>query len=210
MMNALSRLFLCGGVVAVVACGLGLTQSQRLKQLGAEMTRLPAPTQFPQQRVEPRPEDDLEGRLIRVLARNKFKLRVVRQLITGRLALRDAADHLRDLDEELPWCSPMPLATLFPNCSPLERYCRHLIELVRSELEDRQADREEVVARLEKELQSLRDGGLFNQTMPITRPPNPVSWLMPKGLNGQGETRSDQLSCLGPEEQGHKSAPCKI
>jgi hypothetical protein len=157
--NALVRFSICVSVVAATVCGLGFLQPQSFKQLRREVTRLPdLPAVLKPSRP---PEDTTKTNLTRVLARVEVKRILVAELIARRLTLAEAADRLRELDEAIPLPTGEILRALYPNCCQAEVYCRSLINLVESELVERPALSEATVARLEVELQALRESGRF-------------------------------------------------
>ena len=101
-------------------------------------------------------DDSLEGRLADAFRRSERRQALARELLAGRLTLREAAARSRALAEADPDFRWYVFRQTYAGASDAERHCRHMIAAVAEALRDRPAEAAEVVARLEAELQEHR------------------------------------------------------
>jgi hypothetical protein len=98
-------------------------------------------------------EARLERQLQAVRKRTEAKWQVVRQLLAGRLTLREAAARFGALNDEPADCPCRD--DHFPGATRGERLCRQVIAWVREEAREGQAEAAEAAACLEAELEAL-------------------------------------------------------
>jgi hypothetical protein len=103
----------------------------------------------------------LERRLARVAGRNQARRQIALDLIARRLTLLRAAGRFRDFDEGNPDFNRKRFRDLYEGATDVERYCRRVIEAVGHEVVAKPDAPQDLVRRLEAELQGrLRSGTL--------------------------------------------------
>ena len=100
----------------------------------------------------------LEGRLRATKSRRAHKVQVLNEVRAGHMTLWEAAQVFRDLHADDKDGLTL-VRCMHPGCSDEELFCRWVIRFARSEEDDH--ERGAVVVRLEQELESYRERGLF-------------------------------------------------
>jgi hypothetical protein len=118
----------------------------------------------------------LEAQLRTVISRTAHKRQILNQVRAGQMTLWKAAEAFRDLHANDP-TGVDQMRWMHPGCGDKELFCRWVINYARNQ--DDEGKWEPVLARLEQELESYRERGLFgapeerragNAVMPAGRP----------------------------------------
>jgi hypothetical protein len=104
------------------------------------------------------PDLVLEARLRATICRTAHKMQTLNEVRAGQLTLWEAAEVFRDLHAN-DQTGLDQVRSMHPGCGDKELFCRWVIIFARSE--DDGNEWEPVVARLEQELESYRERGLF-------------------------------------------------
>jgi hypothetical protein len=159
-MSGEKRISIMAGAAVVLACfGFTFLEKRGLAEPEADLSRNP---EFQREY----PEESSRAALLTiqreiVKQRIDFSRRVARELIDQRLALREAANQLQNLDQS---CAPVfrdfyqfAFRQMYPGRSEGERYCRRALALVENELALDPAKCNEVIRRLNQEVRSNFD-----------------------------------------------------
>jgi hypothetical protein len=106
-------------------------------------------------------QERLTERMAEMRQRIAARLQVREGVLAGRITLREAAARFRALQRQSPHAARATeqMETRYPNQSEGERFCREVIEYIRTFL-DKTSPTARVLARLEKELEErLRNDG---------------------------------------------------
>src|SRR5262249_33796987 len=104
--------------------------------------------------------DELEDQLADAVRRSEATEAAVKEVIAGRLTLREAAARFRALAKENPDFQWETFRRTYPGASDEERHCRQVIDAAQKALGYEPDEAAEVVTRLEAELREHleRDG----------------------------------------------------
>ncbi len=105
---------------------------------------------------------ELEEERVRTLRRVQARRDVVAAVITGRMTLPEAAGAFRELNRGTPSSFWAAFPHTYPGDSDEERHCRQVIGYVRTELEEYPGGENEVLRRLEAELQAHLERGTLH------------------------------------------------
>ena len=158
-MNALLRLFLCAGAMAIAFFVLEFARPGWIQSLEPELRRLPEATS----RIGGKDESarQLEEKSQIVLARIKLKGQIIEDLCARRLSLLEAASRFRNLDKILPESFPGHFARYYDCDSDEECYCLRVIVATQAQLESLNKPHVTLVAGLRAELRErLNEGTL--------------------------------------------------
>ncbi len=104
-------------------------------------------------------EERLEATRTALLARIESQRGIARRVVSGEIALLDAATYFRDLDRAWPNFNRAAFRFHYPGRSDAERYCRRVILTATSEVRDRSAKVARQLAQLEAELEQRLHAG---------------------------------------------------
>jgi hypothetical protein len=104
------------------------------------------------------PDPVLEARLRTTISRTAHQIQILNQVRAGQMTLWEAAEAFRDLHANDPTGLDQ-VRWMHPGCGDQELFCQWVIMFARGQ--DDEHEWEPVVARLEQELESYRERGLF-------------------------------------------------
>jgi hypothetical protein len=150
-MNALLRLVVSAGAVALAVYGLNEVEADWHTEIGpALLSLVEIRSQIKQESQNARRIEEQDQILVSAM---NAKEQIVVDLVADRLTLLEAAARFRELREGLPTCEMEMFRQAYPGNSDDERYCHQVIRAVES-LRGRQPNEvTRAVARLKKELE---------------------------------------------------------
>jgi hypothetical protein len=107
--------------------------------------------------IEQQQRRDVEQTTLLEAIRSRIEARrqLVRDVMEGRLALREAAAQARALHRRWPSLSLERVRECYPGCSDEEAYCRLIMDGVEVELGSKDARAEAILERVEAELEEM-------------------------------------------------------
>jgi hypothetical protein len=158
-MNALLRLLLCAGALAIAFFVLEFARPGWIQSLEPELRRLPESTSRIGGTDESAQQFEEKSQI--VLARLQLKGQIVEDLCAGRLSLLEAASRFRKLDKILPDSFPGHFARYYGCDSDEECYCLRVIMATQAQLQSLNKPHVSLIARLRAELRErLNEGTL--------------------------------------------------
>ncbi len=155
-MNALLRLSLGAGAMAIALFVLQFARPGWIQSLEPELRRLPESGA----RLGANDEQaELQEQSQMVVARLELKRQIVEDLCAEKLRLLEAAARFRDLDKILPDRYPSHFPQYYPCGSDEECYCLKVILATQAQLESLKKPYAALIARLRAELEEKLAGG---------------------------------------------------